>query len=280
MAGRQLSERTDARGNSPFGHTPKRASLCAVPVPRAQFNEAMRGLARITSRGDAMITVRNRLAHLPSKLVLTVLVLAGLGGCRPGAEPQSHAEHADEKAVTGGSIPSCTPGREPDLALKERKVRVARGVYRASRAHPEWRAIWSCGTRRSGPYWVVAKNFNTMSEVFGEQAIGIYGDEVTRRARGRRGAGRRRAFRRVHADRARSRSEAGGRDRNRAGKRCRCLRWDFAPEIAAGRVIVYEKGVWDKDDTMVLERKNRTGRTRWLPAVPGPTVSARASTES
>ena len=32
-----------------------------------------------------------------------------------------------------------------------------------------------------------------------------------------------------------------------------CLRRNFAPEIAAGRVIVYEKGVWDKDDMLVMQ---------------------------
>ncbi len=31
------------------------------------------------------------------------------------------------------------------------------------------------------------------------------------------------------------------------------LKRNFADEIAAGRVIVYEKGVWDKDDTLVLQ---------------------------
>lgn len=31
-----------------------------------------------------------------------------------------------------------------------------------------------------------------------------------------------------------------------------CLRRNFAPEIAAGRVVVYPKGVWDKDDVLVL----------------------------
>ncbi len=33
-----------------------------------------------------------------------------------------------------------------------------------------------------------------------------------------------------------------------------CLRRNLAPEIAAGKVIVYPKGVWDKDDTLALQR--------------------------
>src|SRR5262245_11779229 len=31
-----------------------------------------------------------------------------------------------------------------------------------------------------------------------------------------------------------------------------CIRRNLASEIAAGRVIVYSKGVWDKDDTLTL----------------------------
>jgi FkbM family methyltransferase len=31
-----------------------------------------------------------------------------------------------------------------------------------------------------------------------------------------------------------------------------CLRRNFAPEIASGKVVVYPKGVWDKDDTLEL----------------------------
>lgn len=31
-----------------------------------------------------------------------------------------------------------------------------------------------------------------------------------------------------------------------------CLRRNFAPEIAAGRVVLYPKGVWDRDDVLTL----------------------------
>jgi FkbM family methyltransferase len=31
-----------------------------------------------------------------------------------------------------------------------------------------------------------------------------------------------------------------------------CLRRNFAAEVAAGRVIIYEKGVWDKDDFLII----------------------------
>jgi FkbM family methyltransferase len=37
-----------------------------------------------------------------------------------------------------------------------------------------------------------------------------------------------------------------------------CLRRNFAAEIAAGKVIVYPKGVWDKDDFLTLSVSNTT----------------------
>ena len=41
-----------------------------------------------------------------------------------------------------------------------------------------------------------------------------------------------------------------------------CLRRNFASEIAAGRVIVYPKGVWDKDDVLVLHAEPPKFRAR------------------
>jgi FkbM family methyltransferase len=37
-----------------------------------------------------------------------------------------------------------------------------------------------------------------------------------------------------------------------------CLRRNFSREIAEGRVILYPKGVWDKDDTLTLYENNKT----------------------
>jgi FkbM family methyltransferase len=37
-----------------------------------------------------------------------------------------------------------------------------------------------------------------------------------------------------------------------------CLRKTFSGEIASGRVIVYEKGVWDKDDFLTLQEDDTT----------------------
>ncbi len=119
---------------------------------------------------------------------------------------------------------------------------------------------------------MVAKNFNTMSEVLAEQAIEIYGDEV----RGVRegdvvldGGAHFGGFTRTALDRGAKLVVAI----EIAPENAACLRRNFAAEIAAGRVIVYEKGVWDKDDTMVLERKNHTWADQVAQSGPGPAVA-------
>ena len=197
------------------------------------------------------------------------LVLAGLGGCRAGAEPQSHGDHADEKAVTGGSIPSCTPGREPDLALKERKVRVARGVYRASRklAVEGDLELWDTPYGQS---WVVAEKLQ--HDVRGARRAGreIYGDTVTGVRKGDvvlDGGAHFGGFTRTAPDRGAKLVVA-----IEIAPNIQVLRRNFAKEIEAGRVDGAEKGVWDKDATMVLERKNHNGASQVAPAGPGPSV--------
>jgi FkbM family methyltransferase len=43
-----------------------------------------------------------------------------------------------------------------------------------------------------------------------------------------------------------------------APKNVECLRRNFAAETAAGRVIIYPKGVWDKDDFLTLDESDST----------------------
>jgi len=60
-----------------------------------------------------------------------------------------------------------------------------------------------------------------------------------------------------------------------------CLRRNLAPEIAAGRAIVYPKGVWDKDDTLPLnvDDKNFAANSVVFPAHGAhPTVLAQLTT--
>jgi FkbM family methyltransferase len=155
--------------------------------------------------------------------------------------------------------------------VKIRKERIAKGVYRASKrlAVDGGLELWDTPY---GRYWVVADNFNTFSDVLGEQAVEIYGDKT----------------RGVHEGDVVLDCGAhfGGFTRtalNRGAKfvvaieiapeNAQCLRRNFASEIDAHRVIVYEKGVWDKDDTMVLERKNHTWADQVGVSGPGPTVA-------
>ncbi len=58
-----------------------------------------------------------------------------------------------------------------------------------------------------------------------------------------------------------------------------CLRKTFADEIGAGRVVVYPKGIWDKDDTLTLQLDNLSDgnnvtstRDRQGPKVPLTTI--------
>jgi len=48
-----------------------------------------------------------------------------------------------------------------------------------------------------------------------------------------------------------------------------CLRRNFAPEIDAGRVIVYPKGVWDRDDELQLNTSQLSGGDSVALQVPG-----------
>ena len=122
-----------------------------------------------------------------------------------------------------------------------------------------------------GSTWVVAKNFNTMSEVLGEQAVEIYGDPVTGVRKGDvvlDGGAHFGGFTRTALDRGAKLVVAI----EIAPENIQVLRRNFAKEMEAGRVIVYKKGVWDKDATMVLERKNHTWADQVAAAGPGPSV--------
>jgi FkbM family methyltransferase len=56
-----------------------------------------------------------------------------------------------------------------------------------------------------------------------------------------------------------------------------CIRRNLKAEIAAGRVIVYPKGVWDKDDVLVLNRSTKDSAedsfVRSEDTQPGPTLA-------
>jgi FkbM family methyltransferase len=54
-----------------------------------------------------------------------------------------------------------------------------------------------------------------------------------------------------------------------------CLRRTFAPEIAAGCVVVYPKGVWDKDDTLQLRTSPLSGGDSVALEFPGSSAGPR-----
>jgi FkbM family methyltransferase len=155
--------------------------------------------------------------------------------------------------------------------VKARKERIAKGVYRASRriAVDGGLELWDTPY---GQYWVVEDNFDTFSEVLGEQAVEIYGDSVRGVHEGDvvlDGGAHFGAFTRTALNRGAKLVVAI----EIAPENAQCLRRNFASEIQAGRVIVYEKGVWDKNDTMVLSRKNHTWADQVNSTGPGPSVA-------
>lgn len=113
-----------------------------------------------------------------TRLIVLVVLAVALAGCHARGQREAESEHeAAHGAPAVGSIPACGGESEPDLALKARKERIAKGVYRASR-RIRVEGDLELWETPYGRYWVVAKNFNTMSEVLAEQAIDIYGDKV------------------------------------------------------------------------------------------------------
>jgi FkbM family methyltransferase len=126
-----------------------------------------------------------------------------------------------------------------DIRTKSKLVRTADGLE-----------LWD--TPR-GYIWVLANDFATMCHVFGEQEAEIYGD----------------AIRGVHKDDIVLDCGAhfGGFVKtalDRGAKKViaidiapevlESLRRTFKEEIAAGKVVVYGKGVWDHDGEMKLHR--------------------------
>jgi FkbM family methyltransferase len=202
--------------------------------------------------------------------MLCALAVAAFAACHSPGHPEPREQTA-ESALAVDSVPSCSPGRDPDLELKARKERIAKGVYRASRRIKVDGELELWDTPY-GSYWVVEKNFNTMSEVLGEQAVEIYGDKVRGVHEGdvvldcgAHFGG----FTRTALDRGAKLVVAI----EIAPENIQSLRRNFAAEIAEGRVIIYEKGVWNKDDTMVLERKNHTWADQVADSGKGPSVA-------
>jgi len=186
-------------------------------------------------------------AEVSLSILLAIAVIAS--GCSQGAQKAS-------ASLEGQSFPSCSVGPEPDLKTRERKEAARKTVIAASRrlAVDGELELWDTPY---GRYWLVANNFDTMADVLGEQSVDIYGD----------------ALNGVHAGDVVLDCGAhfGGFTRKAldrgatlvvaieiAPENVQCLRRTFAADIADGRVAIVEKGVWDTEAVLTLERTEHT----------------------
>ena len=200
--------------------------------------------------------------------IAAIVVVAAAAGCSKSAPPSR--DHADELSAAAKAQPSCNPGRDPDVEMEKRKLRIAKGIFRGSQriAVEGELELWDTPY---GRWWVVADNFDTFSDVLGEQAVELYGDTV----RGVHASdvvldcgAHFGGFTRVALDRGAKMVVAI----EIAPENAACLRKNFASEIAAHRVVVYEKGVWDSEGSMTLERKNHTWADQVSSGGAGPSV--------
>jgi len=109
----------------------------------------------------------------------------------------------------------------------------------------------------AGRFWVPRGNRMGLAEMIGEQEedvygakVGVHSGDVVLDCGANVGVFTRRAL------------EAGARTVvaiEVAPENIECLRRNFATEAAAGRVIVYPKGVWNKDDVLTLSRSSLSG---------------------
>lgn len=190
--------------------------------------------------------------------------------CSSPAPADDH-EHGLAPAVEANLATCGTPLDVTPDAVRVRKDRLAKGLFYASR-QLQTEGEFEQWTTPYGLFWVVERNFRTFTEVLAEQGLDIYGEGY----RGVRpgdvvldGGAHFGGFVRKALDRGAKLVVAI----EIAPENAQCLRRNYASEIAAGRVIVYEKGVWHEDGTMVLERARNTWADHVAPAGPGPTVA-------
>ena len=188
-----------------------------------------------------------------------------------GAGCSRQSGGSETAAVTSAStdrVAACGPA---DASLAARKERVAKGVFYAGRRREVDGAFERWDTLH-GPFWVVAGNFRTFAEVLAEQAVEIYGDAT----RGVQSGD-------VVIDGG---AHFGGFTRTALARGARLvvavdiapenidvLKRNFAAEIAARRVLVVDKGLWNANTTMVLERKNHTWADRASGQGEGPAIA-------
>jgi FkbM family methyltransferase len=212
---------------------------------------------------------RGALNRFVLALALTTMLVKA-AGCTAPSEATPHDE-THGGTVDRAGVASCDPDNSRDQIVKARKERIARGVFYASRRLEVDHDLELWDTPY-GRFWVVAGNFRTFAEVLAEQAVNIYGDESNGVRSGDvvlDGGAHFGGFTRTALNRGAKLVVAV----EIAPENARCLRRNFAAEIASGRVVVYEKGVWNSDGSMVLERRNNTWADHVVESGPGPTVA-------
>jgi FkbM family methyltransferase len=209
----------------------------------------------------------DRLNVLSGLALASVLWLAACSSKPAEPSPEQHSGGT----VASGSVAACVP--DIGGAVRERKDRIAKGIFYASRLRQGDGPLERWDTP-FGPFWVVAGNFRTFAEVLAEQTVKIYGDGPRGVQPGDvviDGGAHFGGFTRTALD-------SGARvvvSVDIAPENIQVLRRNFAPEIAAGRVIIVEKGLWDGEGTLVLERQNNTWADHVSSEGAGPTVAMR-----
>lgn len=134
-------------------------------------------------------------------------------------------------------------GMEKRFEVLEIRPQIARAL-RAVQTEPNGLTLWETP---HGKFWIPSDSGAVMPVLLAQQQAKIYGDvvadEIVIDGGAHVGVYTRRAL------------DAGAKlvvAVEPAPDNVECLRRNFASEIGAGRVIVYPKGVWDRDDELVL----------------------------
>lgn len=216
---------------------------------------------------------------------LLCVAIAALAGCyadRPAtsATSERHPSATSTDRTASPVFALCPPGRFRSNGQKRAITDFSKKICRASELVEEDRNGFELWQTPEGRYWTVAKNFGTTCELLAEQQVDIYRLESPMGIR--------------HGDIVLDGGAHFGVFTRRAldlgaklvvaieiaPENIECLRRTFSSEIAEGRVIVYPKGIWDKDDELVLERSPMTwahhvvegGKDREGPRVPLTTI--------
>lgn len=183
----------------------------------------------------------------------TVTLLVGILICSQSVGITEEKENLPftNETVGSSSLVSCKPEQEIRVTKND-----ADRIFKACKLLEKKDNVELWDTPH-GRFWVAGNNFYTLAWVLAEQEAHIYGNP----SRGVRTGD-------IVLDCG---AHFGGYTRaalNMGAKlvvaieivpeNIECLRQTFAAEIGSGKVIVYPKGVWDKDDKLILQKQDHT----------------------